>query len=66
LTIEEATSDWDGDVEEEEVEQDEDNQVNTPVKRRVPPMSEQLLGKARPKAIHDEEVSWAYSNCYIF
>jgi hypothetical protein len=49
LTIEEATSDGHG-------EPEEGDQVNsTPVKRRIRPMSEQLLGRARPKAIHEED-----------
>jgi len=57
LTIEEAMSDGHGDLEEQEVVLDEENQVNsnaTPVKRRARPMSEQLLGRARPKAIHED------------
>ena len=60
VTIEEATSDGHGDVDEqeEEVDRDVNNQVNstaTPVKRRARPMSEQLLGKSRPKAIHEDD-----------
>ena len=55
LTIEEATSDGHGGLEEDQIEQDDTNQVSTPVRRRVRPMSEQLLGKARPKAIHEED-----------
>jgi hypothetical protein len=71
LTIEEATSDGHGDFEEEEVVPDEGNQVNstaTPVKRQARPMSEQLLGRARPKAIHEDgEGKYHYClNCYGF
>jgi len=56
LTFEEATSDGHGEPEEEEVEKDGGDHVNsTLVNRRVRPMSEQLLGRARPKAIHEED-----------
>jgi serine/arginine repetitive matrix protein 2 len=58
LTIEEATSDGHGDLEEETTESEEGKTVpaTTPVKRaRVRPLSEQLLGKSRPKAIHEDE-----------
>lgn len=56
LTIEEATSDGHEDPGEDD--QDTANQLNptaTPVKRRARPMSEQLLGKSRPKAMHEDE-----------
>ncbi|THU90173.1 hypothetical protein K435DRAFT_864575, partial [Dendrothele bispora CBS 962.96] len=50
LTLEEATSDG-----HERVADDGDSAVSTPVKRARPrPMSEQMLGKSRPQAIHDE------------
>ncbi len=56
LTIEEATSDGHGEPEEGHMEQDDGDQADaTPVKRRVRPVSEQLLGRARPKAIHEED-----------
>lgn len=57
LTIEEATSDGHGDPEEETTESEEGKlPATTPVKRtRVRPLSEQLLGKSRPKAMHEDE-----------
>jgi len=60
LTIEEATADGHGDLEEDEMG-DKKKSVDgnlpsaTPVKRRIRPLSEQLLGRARPKAIHEDE-----------
>jgi serine/arginine repetitive matrix protein 2 len=55
LTIEEATSDGHGDVEEVETGSNQVESTTTPVKRRVRPMSEHLLGRARPKAIHEDD-----------
>ncbi len=58
LTIEEATSDGHGDPEEETTESEEGKTgpAATPVKRaRVRPLSEQLLGKSRPKAVYEDE-----------
>ena len=52
LTFEEATTDGHGDG-----ESDISSCAGTPIKRARPrPMSEQLLGKARPKAILDDAV----------
>jgi hypothetical protein len=56
LTIEEATSDGHGDLEKEPIEPAGSHQAaSTPPKMRVRPMSEQLLGRARPKAIHEDD-----------
>ncbi|KIJ60131.1 hypothetical protein HYDPIDRAFT_32553 [Hydnomerulius pinastri MD-312] len=50
VTIEEATVDGHG------VEEDETSSMETPVKRARPrPMSEQLLGRSRPKAMYEED-----------
>ena len=63
LTIEEATADGHGDPEEEMGSNKKfvgvgDVPSATPVKRRIRPLSEQLLGRARPKAIHEDEDGW--------
>ncbi len=58
LTIEEATSDGHGDPEEETTESEEGKTglAATPAKRTcVRPLSEQLLGKSRPKAMYEDE-----------
>ena len=58
ITIEEATSDGHG-AEADKARQEEPQQeqpVATPVKRaRVRPLSEQLLGRSRPRPIHEDE-----------
>jgi len=67
LTIEEATSDGHGGPEEDQFEQDDTNQVDsTPVRRRVRPMSEQLLGRARPKAIHEEDEGEIHTHPFYY
>lgn len=58
LTIEEATADGHGAPGDEELleEERETAAAATPVKKaRVRPMSEQLLGRSRPKPIHEDE-----------
>ena len=67
LTIEEATADGHDDLGEEEMGSKKkfmevgDVPSATPVKRRIRPLSEQLLGRARPKAIHEDEDGWFQS-----
>ena len=52
VTIEEATSDGHGDPDEEELPQP----AATPMKKaRIRPLSEQLLGRSRPRPMHEDD-----------
>ncbi|KAF8814601.1 hypothetical protein BYT27DRAFT_7249906 [Phlegmacium glaucopus] len=59
LTIEEATSDGHGAPDDDEILQEEPQQelpAATPMKRaRVRPLSEQLLGRSRPRPMHEDD-----------
>ena len=65
VTIEEATSDRHGGPDDDEVLQEEPQQQQpaaTPVKKaRLRPLSEQLLGRTRPRATHDNEEGQFFS-----
>jgi len=71
ITIEEATSDGHGAPDEDEVVQEEPQQeqpVATLMKRaRIRPLSEQLLGRSRPRPMHeDDEGQSFFSSQNIF
>lgn len=65
VTIEEATSDGHGAPDDNEVLQEQEQPAATPMKRARPrPLSEQLLGRSRPRPMYEDDEGWFFC-CFL-